>query len=234
MTRNDRFPFRQRQWGDLWAASMVLLHTMAWQRQRDTRGLRATSPRWWGHLFALVCIWTMGWLASSVVLEGGTGRLPSPYRSDTATPPGLSTTTSGSRWLGWIGSGAAVFSRVGERVAVRVGAGFRRPTTALRCLLRRGRQRWPGPGWPPAKWTSTCSAAVSRTRSRPVAAASPVTTGVLARSFKHAGGRGVPGGHPGARPVDRTSDRSAGNARSLTSVDGAEDAPDCPTLPGLR
>lgn len=64
MTRNDRFPFRQGELGDLWAASMVLLHTMAWQRQRDTRGLRATSPRWWGHLFALVCIWTMGWFAN--------------------------------------------------------------------------------------------------------------------------------------------------------------------------
>jgi STE24 endopeptidase len=37
--------------------------------------------------------------------------------------------------LGWIASGAAVFSRAGERVAVRVGAGFRRPTRAQAALL---------------------------------------------------------------------------------------------------
>lgn len=66
MTRPDRFPFRQGEWGGLWTASMVLLHTMAWQRQRDTRGLRASSPRWWGHLFALVCIWTMSWFTNPV------------------------------------------------------------------------------------------------------------------------------------------------------------------------
>ena len=41
----------------------------------------------------------------------------------------------GAVLLGWIGSGAAVFSRVGERVAVRVGAGFRRPTKAQVALL---------------------------------------------------------------------------------------------------
>lgn len=41
----------------------------------------------------------------------------------------------GAVLLGWIGSGAAVFTRVGERVAVRVGAGFRRPTTAQVALL---------------------------------------------------------------------------------------------------
>jgi hypothetical protein len=66
MTRRDRFPFRQGDWGGLWTASMVLLHTMAWQRQRDTRGLRASSRRWWGHLFALVCIWTMSWVTNPV------------------------------------------------------------------------------------------------------------------------------------------------------------------------
>jgi STE24 endopeptidase len=37
--------------------------------------------------------------------------------------------------FGWILSGAAVFSRVGERIAVRVGAGFRRPTRAQAELL---------------------------------------------------------------------------------------------------
>ena len=41
----------------------------------------------------------------------------------------------GALLLGWIGSGAAVLSRVGERVAVRVGAGFRRPTNAQLALL---------------------------------------------------------------------------------------------------
>ena len=41
----------------------------------------------------------------------------------------------GALLLGWIGSGAAVFSRLGERVAVRVGAGFRRPTNAQLALL---------------------------------------------------------------------------------------------------
>jgi STE24 endopeptidase len=37
--------------------------------------------------------------------------------------------------LAWMASGAAVFSRVGERLAVRVGAGFRRPTRAQSALL---------------------------------------------------------------------------------------------------
>lgn len=41
----------------------------------------------------------------------------------------------GAVLLGWIGSGAAVFTRVGERVAVRVGAGFRRPTKAQVALV---------------------------------------------------------------------------------------------------
>ena len=66
MTSGGRFPFRQGEWGGLWAALMVLLRTMAWQRQRDTRGLRASSPRWRGRLFALVCIWTMGWFTNPV------------------------------------------------------------------------------------------------------------------------------------------------------------------------
>jgi hypothetical protein len=59
MSLRSRFPFEQGTRVDLWPASMVLLRTMVWQRQRDTRGVRASSPRWWGHLFALVCIWTM-------------------------------------------------------------------------------------------------------------------------------------------------------------------------------
>ncbi|MDT0263485.1 hypothetical protein [Jatrophihabitans lederbergiae] len=41
----------------------------------------------------------------------------------------------GAVLLGWIGSGAAVFSRVGESVAVRVAAGSRRPTKAQVALL---------------------------------------------------------------------------------------------------
>lgn len=80
----------------------------------------------------------------------------------------------GAVLLGWIGSGASVFTRVGERVAVRVGAGFRRPTKAQVALL--------APAWTSAlaragltaraRWTSTCRAAVSQMRSRPVAAVS--------------------------------------------------------------
>jgi STE24 endopeptidase len=84
--------------------------------------------------------------------------------------------------VGWIGSGAAVFSRVGERVAVRVGAGFRRPTKAQVALLA------------PA-WSSTLARAglavgevdlyVQRSREPNAFAAGgrsvAVTTGVLAK-----------------------------------------------------
>jgi STE24 endopeptidase len=38
-------------------------------------------------------------------------------------------------WLGWLVSGAVVFSRTGERMAVRLVCGFRRPTPAQRTLL---------------------------------------------------------------------------------------------------
>jgi STE24 endopeptidase len=84
--------------------------------------------------------------------------------------------------VGWIGSGTAVFTRVGERVAVRVGAGFRRPTKAQVALLA------------PA-WTSTLARAglaasevdlyVQRSREPNAFAAGgrsvAVTTGVLAK-----------------------------------------------------
>jgi STE24 endopeptidase len=40
--------------------------------------------------------------------------------------------------LAWMASGVAVFSRIGERAAVRVGAGFRRPTRAQSALLAEG------------------------------------------------------------------------------------------------
>lgn len=41
--------------------------------------------------------------------------------------------------LGWLASGAAVFTRFGERFAVTLGCGFRRPTAAQAALL--------GPAW---------------------------------------------------------------------------------------
>jgi hypothetical protein len=66
MSLRSRFPFEQGTWADLWPASMVLLRTMVWQRQRATRGVRVGSPRWLGHLFALVCIWTMSWFTNPV------------------------------------------------------------------------------------------------------------------------------------------------------------------------
>ena len=37
--------------------------------------------------------------------------------------------------LGWLASGAAVFTRVGERMAVRLGYGFRRPSARQAALL---------------------------------------------------------------------------------------------------
>jgi STE24 endopeptidase len=37
--------------------------------------------------------------------------------------------------LGWLASGAAVFTRVGERVAVRLGCGFRRPPATQAAVL---------------------------------------------------------------------------------------------------
>ena len=102
--------------------------------------------------------------------------------------------------FGWLGewepscclagsaSGVAVFSRIGERAAVRVGAGFRRPTRAQSALL--------APAWSAA--LARCglcrgrgrplrrSAAETRTRSLPVAAVSRSPRGYL-RSFQHTG-----------------------------------------------
>lgn len=53
----------------------------------------------------------------------------------------------GAVLLGWIASGAAVSSRVGEHAAVRVGAGFvGRRLLRLRCLPRHGQRRWPDVG----------------------------------------------------------------------------------------
>jgi len=84
--------------------------------------------------------------------------------------------------LGWIGSGAAVFSRVGERVAVRVGAGFRRPNQAQVALL--------APAWAAALARAGLSASevdlyVQRSREPNAFAAGgrsvAVTTGVLAK-----------------------------------------------------
>lgn len=48
----------------------------------------------------------------------------------------------GAVLLGWIGSGVAVFTRVGERVAVESGPGsVGQPRRRVRCWLRRGRPR---------------------------------------------------------------------------------------------
>ena len=88
----------------------------------------------------------------------------------------------GAVLLGWIGSGAAVFSRVGERVAVRVGAGFRRPTKAQVALL--------APAWSSALARAGLAASevdlyVQRSREPNAFAAGgrsvAVTTGVLAK-----------------------------------------------------
>jgi STE24 endopeptidase len=88
----------------------------------------------------------------------------------------------GALLLGWIGSGAAVFSRVGERVAVRVGAGFRRPTKAQVALL--------APAWSSALARAGMAASevdlyVQRSREPNAFAAGgrsvAVTTGVLAK-----------------------------------------------------
>jgi STE24 endopeptidase len=84
--------------------------------------------------------------------------------------------------LAWIGSGAGVFPRVGERVAVRVGAGFRRPTKAQVALL--------APAWSSALARAGLSASevdlyVQRSRDPNAFAAGgrsvAVTTGVLAK-----------------------------------------------------
>ena len=88
----------------------------------------------------------------------------------------------GAVLLGWIGSGAAVFSRVGERVAVRVGAGFRRPTKAQVALV--------APAWSSALARAGLAAGevdlyVQRSREPNAFAAGgrsvAVTTGVLAK-----------------------------------------------------
>jgi STE24 endopeptidase len=84
--------------------------------------------------------------------------------------------------LGWIGSGAAVYSRVGERVAVRVGAGFRQPTRAQSAQL--------APAWTSALARAGLAAGevelyVQRSREPNAFAAGgrsvAVTTGVLAK-----------------------------------------------------
>jgi STE24 endopeptidase len=88
----------------------------------------------------------------------------------------------GAVLLGWIGSGAAVFSRVGERVAVRVGARFRRPTEAQVGLL--------APAWSAALARAGLAGSevdlyVQRSREPNAFAAGgrsvAVTTGVLAK-----------------------------------------------------
>ena len=88
----------------------------------------------------------------------------------------------GAVLLGWIGSGAAVLSRVGERVAVRVGAGFRRPTKVHVALL--------APAWSAALARAGLTASevdlyVQRGREPNAFAAGgrsvAVTTGVLAK-----------------------------------------------------
>jgi STE24 endopeptidase len=88
--------------------------------------------------------------------------------------------------VGWIASGVAVFSRVGERVAVRVGAGFRRPTRTQSARL--------APAWSAALTRSGLSARevdlyVQRSRDPNAFAAGgrsvAVTTGVLAKFSAH-------------------------------------------------
>jgi STE24 endopeptidase len=92
----------------------------------------------------------------------------------------------GAVLLGWIASGAAVFSRVGERVAVRVGAGFRRTTRAQSAQL--------APAWSAALARSGLGAGevdlyVQRSREPNAFAAGgrsvAVTTGVLAKFSAH-------------------------------------------------
>ena len=50
--------------------------------------------------------------------------------------------------LGWLASGAAVFTRSGERVAVTAGCGFRRPSAAQAAALRAGVDGRAVPVWP--------------------------------------------------------------------------------------
>jgi len=88
--------------------------------------------------------------------------------------------------LGWLASGAAVFSRVGERIAVRVGAGFRRPTKTQAAPL--------APAWSAALTRCGLSPAevdlyIRRSRQPNGFAAGgrsvAVTTGVLAKFQAH-------------------------------------------------
>ena len=88
--------------------------------------------------------------------------------------------------LAWMASGVAVFSRFGERAAVRVGAGFRRPTRAQSALL--------APRWSAALTRCGLSAGevdlyVQRSRDPNAFAAGgrsvAVTTGVLAKFSAH-------------------------------------------------
>jgi STE24 endopeptidase len=88
--------------------------------------------------------------------------------------------------LAWIASGAAVFSRVGERAAVGIGAGFRRPTRAQSALL--------APAWSTALARCGLTASevdlyVQRSRDPNAFAAGgrsvAATTGVLAKFQAH-------------------------------------------------
>jgi STE24 endopeptidase len=88
--------------------------------------------------------------------------------------------------LAWMASGVAVFSRIGERAAVRVGAGFRRPTRVQSALL--------APGWSAALTRCGLRASevdlyVQRSRDPNAFAAGgrsvAVTTGVLAKFSAH-------------------------------------------------
>ena len=92
----------------------------------------------------------------------------------------------GAVLLGWIASGAAVFTRPGERVAVRVGAGFRRPAQAQSARL--------APAWSAALarcglTSSEVDLYVQRSRGPNAFAAggrsAAVTTGVLAKFSAH-------------------------------------------------
>lgn len=88
----------------------------------------------------------------------------------------------GAVLLGWIASGVAVFSRVGERVAVRAGAGFRRPTRAESALLA---SAWSTALARCGLTTSEVDLYVQRSRAPNAFAAGgrsvAVTTGVLAK-----------------------------------------------------
>jgi len=118
-----------------------------------------------------------------------------------------------------------LYTRGGERVAVRVGCGFHRPTAAQAAIL-----------------SSPWSAALRRSEHtphdlqlylrappRPTPMPPPYTQRRAHRAphriSSTTAGRGLPGGRANPRPIDRTSDRHAANARRVSSRSGAEDAP---------